>query len=361
MDFIKDLEQLIEEDIKQGAFPGANYALVLKDKVYLGSLGNKRLIPYIEKNSLDTIYDMASLTKVVATTSCIMKLLEKGQIRLFSKVSTYLEDFRYPNMTIWHLMTHTSGLPEGLKGVTNYRSEEEVMKAIYQTDTIDEPATHIRYSDLNFILLGKIVEKITKMRLNEFAKTYIFDPLEMKDTRFLPTDIQRCAPTEERHDVILDGVVCGHVHDETAYLLHGVSGNAGLFSTVSDIAHFMQMILNDGMYQNKRIFEKITIDRLFKVEVEEANGVMKADNVRGLGWMVAGSAGPNGELTSPKTIHHTGFTGTSIWIDKENEIGFCLLSNRVHPTRKNTLHIDARAKLANFIMSHYQYLRKEEK
>lgn len=360
MDFIKQLENLIQNEIDNGAFPGANYALVFKDQVYLGSLGNKRIVPNVEKNSLDTIYDMASLSKVVSTTSCLMKLVETGRLRLFTKVFKYLPEFRFKDVTIWNLMTHTSGLPEGLKGLLNYHNQEEIMQAIYDTDLVYETNTEIKYSDLGFILLGKIVEVISGMSLNEFSQKVLFEPLKMKDSGYNPIHINRCAPTEERHDMILDGVVCGHVHDETSYLLGGVAGHAGVFSTVEDISHFMQMILNDGVYDGVRVFEKQTINRLFKVEVDEIKGVMKTQTSRGLGWMVAGQAGPNGELTSDKTIHHTGFTGTSIFIDKENEIGFCLLTNRVHPTRNNPLHIDARGKIANFIMCNYQYLKGDK-
>ena len=361
MDFIKSLEEIIEREIENGAFPGANYALVFKDNVYMGSLGYKRVVPYLEENHLDTLYDMASLSKVIVTTSCIMKLLEQGQIRLFSKVNHYIPEFRFQEVTIWHLMTHTSGLPEGLTGVWKYLTKEDVMHAIYQTDLVYATGSAIRYSDLGYILLGQIVEVISGMPLDVFAEKILFIPLQMKDSCYNPKDIKRCAPTEERHDAIYDGVVCGQVHDETAYRLGGVSGNAGLFSTVLDVSHFIQMILHDGMYNGTKVFEKSIINRLFEVEVEEKNGVMKTGNSRGLGWLVAGQAGPNGELTSPKTIHHTGFTGTSIWIDKEKEIGFCLLSNRVHPTRNQSKHIDVRAKIANFIMSNYQYLRKENK
>lgn len=360
MDFIKKLEQLIQSEIDSGAFPGANYALVLKDKVYLGSLGNKRIVPNVESNHLDTIYDLASLSKVVSTTSCIMKLVETGQLRLFTKVCKYLPKFRFQDVTIWNLMTHTSGLPEGLKGLLQYRCQEEIIEAIYNTDLVYEPGMQIKYSDLGFILLGKIVEEITQMPLNLYSKMILFTPLQMKDSGYNPVDKERCAPTEERHDCIFDGVVCGHVHDETSYLLGGVAGHAGVFSTVEDLSHFLKMILNDGVYNGVRVFEKKTIERLFKVEVDEIKGVMKTQTSRGLGWMVAGQSGPNGELTSEKTIHHTGFTGTSIFIDKENEVGFCLLTNRVHPTRNNPLHIDARGRIANYIMCNYQYLKGEK-
>lgn len=357
MEVIEKLNQLIEEEIARGAFPGANYAIVFKDSIYYGSLGNKRLLPNHETNSLDTIYDMASLSKVVSTTSCIMKLLELGKLRLFTKVKTYIPEFKHHNVSIWHLITHTSGLPEGLRNILSYHNKKEIIDAICQSDLVYEPGTKISYSDLGFIMLGEIVEKVSGMPLNEFAEKYIFKPLDMNDTGYNPKDINRCAPTEERHDVILDGIVQGKVHDETSYLMGGVAGHAGLFSTVLDVSHFVQMILNEGVYEGNRVFEKNTIDRLFVPEVTQKTGVMVDEVTRGLGWVIASQAGPNGDLTSKDTIHHTGFTGTSIWIDRQNEIGFCLLTNRVHPTRANISHMDARGRISNFIMSNFQKLK----
>lgn len=357
METIKEFNLLIEEEIAKGAFPGANYAIVFKNNVYYGSLGNKRLIPKQELNTMDTIYDIASLSKVVSTTSCIMKLLEMGKLRLFTKVQYYIPEFKHPNVSIWHLLTHTSGLPEGLRNILSYHDKKEIIDAICKIDLVYEPGTKICYSDLGFIIIGEVVEKVSGMALDEFAKKYIFNPLKMIDTCYNPMNINRCAPTEERHDIILDGILQGKVHDETSYLMGGVAGHAGVFSTVLDLSHFIQMILNDGVYEGNTIFEKNTIDRLFVPEVTQKNGVIKDEITRGLGWMIAGKAGPNGDLTSNNTIHHTGFTGTSIWIDKQNEIGFCLLTNRVHPTRANTLHLDSRGRISNFLMSNFRKLK----
>lgn len=356
MDSLETLHQLIEQEIKESQIPGANYALVFADKVLLGSAGERAILPEVEENTIDTIYDMASLSKVVATTTAILQLLEQGRLRLQTKVKTYLPHFQHDSITIWHLLTHTSGLPEGVKGLMSMQSADEVWQQIYETQLSYETGMRIHYSDIGFILLGKIVEVITGMPLEVYTKQFIFAPLDMKDTGYNPKLKERCAPTEYRNNALYQGVQRGVVHDETAYLLGGVAGHAGLFSTIEDCAHFIQMILNQGIYQGKTILHPQTIDRLFQPEVEMHQGVVLHEVMRSLGWMVGGLGGPNGDLTSLETIHHTGFTGTSIFIDRAHGVGFCLLTNRVHPTRENTHHIDMRGRIANYVMTHYQKL-----
>lgn len=357
MDYITQFNQFVEQELKTSQIPGANYAIVFQDKVILGSIGHKAILPEIENNTIDTIYDMASLSKVVATTTAILQLLEQGRLRLQTKVKLYLPRFQYDQITIWHLLTHTSGLPEGVKGLMNLRSADEVWNQIYETPLSYETGMKIHYSDIGFILLGKIVEVITKMPLDVYTKQHIFSPLAMNDTGYCPSNQERCAPTEYRNNALYQGIQKGTVHDETAYLLGGVAGHAGLFSTVEDCAHFIQMILNKGMYQGQQILNSHTIDRIFQPEVEMHQGVAIREVVRSLGWMIGGLGGPHGDLTSSQTIHHTGFTGTSIFIDRIHGIGFCLLTNRVHPTRDNTHHIDMRGRIANYLMANYQKLQ----
>ncbi len=362
MEKLEKLIELVNNEINiNKAFPGANIAIVTDDNETKLSLGNKRLFDVDEKgnlfdkveiNSLDTIYDMASLSKVVSTTSCILKLIDMGLLRVASKVKMYLPEFKYENITIWNLLTHTSGLPEGVSGLMNMTSSEEVMNAIYNTNLVYETGTSIKYSDLGFILLGKIVEVISNTTLDKFSKEHIFDPLEMFNTGYNPVNKKSCAPTEYRCDNLYHGMVQGIVHDETALLLGGVAGHAGLFSTIDDMSHFIQMILNDGMYNGKRILSEAVINYIFEPQVQEAPGVTLYGTIRSIGWMVGGFGGPNGDLTFPSaTIHHTGFTGTSLWIDRYNRVGCCILTNRVHPTRNTTKHIDARGKIANYIIA----------
>lgn len=359
MSSLKELEEIVLNEIQKGAFPGCNYGIVFKDKFYVNSLGNKAIIPTVEKNSIDTLYDMASCSKVIATTSCILKLLEEGRLRLHTKVSTILPRFRHLDTTIFDLITHTSGLREDVAGTHDIKSCSEAMDKIYSEELIYAPHSKILYSDTGFVLLGKIVEAITNMSLDEYAYKVVFNPCEMIDTCYNPQDINRCAPTELRVDNVYNGIVRGHVHDEQAYGMGGVAGHAGVFSTVSDCCHFIQMTLNKGVYNNTKVFSEESIDLLYKPLVKETTGVNILGTIRGVGWMFPGDYPSCGDFCSSETILHTGFTGTNIFIDRINEIGFVMLSNRVHPTRKNTLHIESRPLIANYIMTHKEALKGE--
>lgn len=354
---MKRIEELINNAINNDNLPGANYVVVTKNKTIFGSLGNKALIPEIEKNDIDTIYDIASMSKVISTTSCALKLVENGDIRLFDPVKKYLPEYKHGNVRIYDLMTHTSGMKPYLPNASSLASKEEVWNKIIELDLDYEKGSKILYSCINYIILGKIIERVSGMTLAEFAKKEIFDPLEMKDTCYNPKDIIRCAPTEIRKDKVFDGVLRGRVHDETAYALGGISGNAGVFSTVKDISHFIEMILNDGVYKGKRIFSKATIDLIYTPQVKETSGVYLVEEFRSIGWIVKGSVSSAGELTSADTILHTGFTGTNIWIDRQNQVGFCMLSNRVHPSRDNNATISLRPKLANYIIAHLDEIK----
>ena len=351
----QELEQLILNAIENGSFPGANYAVVTKDKVWMGSLGNKELYPNVIENNIDTIYDMASLTKVICTTTCIMQLVEKGLLRIYDPVVRYLPDFKFSNITVWNLMTHTSGLPEGIYGPKDKMNTNDVWDVIYnKVDLKFEPGSKIVYSDINYIILGKLVEILTGLTIDKYSKINVFEPLGMIDSGYNPVDKERCAATEYRDDATMTGYVKGYVHDETAYAMEGVAGHAGLFSTVKDVTHFIQMILNDGVFDGKRILSKITIDELYKVQVKEFSGVEVLPKARCLGWQTKDPASSAGDLISENTILHTGFTGTNVFIDRDNQIGFVLLTNRVHPTRNNTKHLHDRACFANYIMSHLE-------
>lgn len=349
---IKDLERMINEAIKDGAFPGANYYLVA-EKDFYGSLGLKSHIENTE-NSLETIYDLASVSKVVSTVTCIMVLLEQGKIRLYDSVSSYLPRFRHRTITIWDLITHTSGLKADVIAANKLRSREELLIQIYQSELVYKTNSKIVYSDIGFMLLGFIIEEVSGMSLDKFAKKYIFEPLDMKNTSYNPIELDRCAPTEMRDDELYQGYLRGKVHDEKAYILDGVAGHAGVFSTVEDLSHFIKMILNDGVYNGKRILSKASVDLLYTPQVEEENGISLNNEIRTIGWILGGSWPSCGDLASKETIHHTGYTGTNIFIDRKNKIGFTLLANRVHPTRDNIKIIPFRAKVGNYIISHFE-------
>ena len=319
---IKEFNDIIRKVINEEKLPGANYVIVTKKKKTFGCLGHKALLPYIEENSLDTIYDLASMSKVISTTSCALKLVEAGKVRMFDSVQKYIPEFRHSGVRVYDLMTHTSGMKSYLAGAASLNNSEEVWQKIMELDLQYETGSKILYSCLNYIILGKIIERVSGMGLDEFASKEIFEPLNMKDTCYNPTDIERCAPTEDRKDEVHNGILRGKVHDETAYALNGVSGNAGVFSTIEDISHFIEMILNDGVYKGKRVFSKATIDLIFTPQVKETHGVYLSEEQRSIGWIIRGAASSAGELTSEETILHTGFTGTNIWIDRKNKIEF---------------------------------------
>ena len=350
---IEELNKLINEAVSAGVFPGANYCLVTEKRNYFDSFGNKSLYPNPEENGLDTIYDLASVSKVLSTTTSIMLLLERGKLRLYDSVSTYLPHFRHKDILIWDLLTHTSGLQADIPRASKLQSREECLEKIYACDPVYEKGSKIVYSDIGFMLLGFVVESISGISLAEFAKKNIFESLDMFDTSYNPLEKERCAPTEERRDEIFNGFLKGYVHDEKAYILGGVAGHAGVFSTVKDISNFIKMILNDGKFNGKQFLSKPTIDLLFTKQVEIKSGISLDSDARGLGWIIKGSYSSAGDLASNLTILHTGFTGTNIFIDRINHIGFCLLSNRVHPTRDNLKIIPFRAKLGNYIISHF--------
>lgn len=351
---IKEFNDIIRKVINEENLPGANYVIVTPRNKQFGCLGNKALVPEIEENNINTIYDLASMSKVISTTSCALKLIEQGKLRMFDAVQKYVPEFRHSNVRVYDLLTHTSGMKSYLPGAASLDNPEEVWNKIIELDLEYEKGTKILYSCINYIILGKVIERISGQTLDVFANEQIFKPLNMKDTCYNPTDIKRCAPTEERKDSVVNGILRGKVHDETAYALGGVSGNAGVFSTIEDISHFIEMILNDGVYKGKRIFSKATIDLIFTPQVKETSGVYLVEEQRSIGWIVKGAASSAGELASEETILHTGFTGTNIWIDRKNKIGFCMLSNRVHPSRATNPTISLRAKLANYIIAHLE-------
>lgn len=323
--------------VKQNVFPGCNYA-VISDDVIVGSVGNKSLIPKIEPNAIDTLYDLASLTKVVVTNTLIAILLQENKINLKDKVKKYLPNFKYENITIFHLLTHSSGLPADMDW-KEINTRQELIDKIYSEDLIYSPGEDVIYSDLGFIFLGFIIERIYNKTLDKIAYEKIFVPLNMKDTSFNPKDKERCAPTEATNKEI----VKGHVHDEKACMLGGVCGAAGLFSNIEDLIKFVKMILNDGKINDKQFIKKVYIDLWFK-PLEKG----KNNNIKSIGWGV-GKGNVTGSFCSDNTIFHTGFTGNTLIIDRDNKIGFIFLSNRIHPTRDNKLLIRKRKYISNYI------------
>ena len=325
--------------VKLGVFPGCNYAIIYDDKIEINSVGNKALVPEVEINDVNTLYDVASLTKVLVTNVLITKLLEEGKIKLDDKVNKYLPKFKYDNITIYHLLTHSSGLIADVKW-DEVHNKEELIKFFYNKKLYYETGTDVIYSDLNFMFLGFIVEKLYGKPLDILAYEKIFKPLHMNNTCFNPTDKKLCAPTE-----VTDkrGVVRGIVHDEKACMMGGVCGAAGVFSNIFDLVKFASMILNDGKVGNQQFISKKSIDLWATPFVKGKEG-----NVRGIGFGI-GKCKITGYLCSNNTIYHTGFTGQTLIIDRDNKIAIILLSNRIHPTRDNKLLMNKRKYIFNYI------------
>ena len=241
--------------VKQNVFPGCNYA-VISDDVIVGSVGNKSLFPKKEENDISTLYDLASLTKVIVTNTLITKLLQNNKINLNDKVKQYLPKFKYDNITIYHLLTHTSGLISDVNW-NEVHNKKQLIEFLYNKELFYETSTDVVYSDLNFIFLGFIIEKIYNKNLDIVAREEIFEPLNMTNTMFNPKNKDICAPTEITTE---RGIVRGLVHDEKACMLGGVCGAAGLFSNIEDLIKFVKMILNDGKINDKQFIKKVYID-----------------------------------------------------------------------------------------------------
>lgn len=329
------LDNTMKDLLLEQVFPGATYAIVNKNYCMMGVCGNKSLYP-LEENYLNTLYDMASLTKVVITNTILLRMLQSGKIKLSDKMGLYLEDYAYLDITIYHLVTHSAGLKPSLDN-RNIKSHDDFKKTLRNIKLDYTPGTKSIYSDIGFILLGMVIETVYNMNLDKIAEIEIFKPLSMKRATFYPNS-EDAAPTEKTSG---RGMVRGKVHDESAYYSNKILGHAGLFCDINDVSKFVKMILNDGKISNKVYLDKKYIDMLFHTEVIDIDGVS-----RSIGW-VLGKTNSTGDKVSKNTISHTGFTGTSIVIDRTKKIGIIVLSNRVHPTRENKLLVSKRKEIIN--------------
>ncbi len=338
-DKLSVLDSIMEKAIQDSVTPGA-VLLVARNGViaYHKAFGTYTYDPYSRKVNPNSIYDMASITKVAATTVSIMKLYEEGKINLDDPVAKYLPRFAQngkDKVTIKNLLLHNSGLPSWKPFYQLCKSPDEILDSIYAQPLVYKTGDSTVYSDLGFITLGKVVEAVTGVSLDQYVKKTFYVPLGMKSTTFLPPKdwVDVIAPTE--FDSSLGGFVHGVVHDENARALGGVSGHAGLFSNARDLAVLMQMILNGGEYGGKRFFKKETVELFTK----------RWSNNRGLGWDNAlspyGKSALDGAF-GENAFGHTGFTGTSVYVYPEKNLIAVLLTNRVHPTRANQKHIALR-------------------
>ena len=327
------LDATIERSIKAGEIPGAVVLIGHAGGiVYQKAYGSRALVPDREPMTLDTIFDAASLTKVVATTPAIMRLLEQGKIRLDDKVTVYLPEFQggKSDITVRQLLTHHSGLRPDLDLKPEWSGYETGIQKALVDKPVNAPDQKFTYSDINFILLGEIVRRAGGKPLDEFARDEVFRPLGMADTSFRPPAswLPRIAPTEVTPPATAP--LRGVVHDPTARFMGGVAGHAGLFTTARDLAIYAQMLLNLGEWNGARIFSPLTI-RTFTSPQSPPD----SPAIRGLGWDIYSPfSGNRGDLFPIGSYGHTGFTGTSVWIDPFTQSYVILLTNAVHPHHK---------------------------
>lgn len=342
------INDLILDYVNQNAFPGMTYSIVSNGEVKIGCAGFKQLVPQKKEVAEDTLYDIASLTKVVVVVTIISKLIDRNIINLNDKVQKYLPNFKYGDITVYHLLTHTSGLPADLNS-KEIVSRTELLKQVYNLEKQYETGTQVIYSDIGYILLGELIANIYNKPLDVVALEEVFTPLNMLSTGYRPTEKSKCAPTEVTAE---RGVIQGIVHDEKACSLDGVAGAAGVFTNAIDLSNFLLMVLNDGVYEGKQFLSKKIIDLWFEPLVYEKQN----DRYRSLCWIV----GKNKLVINQgeNIISFTGFTGPSLSIDRERKIGIALLTNRVHPSRDNRLVAQIRPLITEHI---YEILLKKAK
>jgi uncharacterized protein YbbC (DUF1343 family)/CubicO group peptidase (beta-lactamase class C family) len=336
------IDPIVREAIENQQVPGA-VILVWHNGhvVYRKAFGHRSLEPRQEIMTADTIFDVASLTKVIATTTAVMQLVEQGKVRLNEPVAKYLTEYTQndkDDITVRELMTHHSGLREDLDLVPDWRGRDFALRLIAAEKPISPPGSRFLYSDINFISLGALVEKVSGQPLNEYCEKHIFQPLGMAHTRFLPPPawLPKIAPTQyDERNRMLRGIV----HDPTAQRMGGVAGHAGLFSTADDLAKFAEALLDGSPILSHLIVEKMTTP-----QQPPTSSVM-----RGLGWDIDSPFSSNrGDLLPVGSFGHTGFTGTSIWIDPVTRTFIVILSNGVHPRGKGTA-VPLRSKLATAV------------
>ena len=342
---LQHVVQLTKDGINNGYFPGAAVAVGSKEGIYfIEHFGNRSLYPEKLPLEYDTLFDMASLTKVMATTPLLIRFLEEGKISLYDKVSDYVEiTEEKKEINILNLLTHTAGFKPHVLFEKVCTSYKDAIKYIAQAPLEYKTGSRVLYSDFSFILLGYILQQIGGDTLDNLCRKYVFQPLGLENTTFNP--ISKMAVATEL-DKATGEMLVGKVHDENARFFGGVSGHAGLFSTIEDTAKYASMLINGGKINGKPFLSKNGFNSMIR------NYTAGLDEDRALGWFIkADKISSGGDLISPHAFGHTGFTGTSIWVDIENDIFAVLLTNRVHPTRDNTHIIRFRRLFHNAVLS----------
>ncbi|HEY8143856.1 MAG TPA: glycoside hydrolase family 3 N-terminal domain-containing protein [Kofleriaceae bacterium] len=349
---LDEVGRLLDGYVERHAFPGGVVAVGHQGKLaYLRAFGTQTYDAASPAVTLETIYDIASLTKVVATTTMAMILVDEGRLDLDTPVSSFLPHFRGGGkelVTVRHLLTHSSGIEWWSPLFKEIEGSPAYVERIQAMPLVNPPGTVEKYSDLGLILLGEILERVAGEPLEDFVARRIFEPLAMATTTYRPLVAHpdwtsRIAPTE--NDPWRGRVLRGEVHDENAFALGGVAPHAGLFSTAGDLARFAQMLLWRGVYDHRRLVSPDTVESFTR-----RAGVVPGSS-RALGWDTKSPAGSSaGTLFSADSFGHTGFTGTSMWMDPDRQLFVILLTNRVHPTRDNNLIREVRPAVADAVV-----------
>jgi CubicO group peptidase (beta-lactamase class C family) len=337
---LNEIDSLVTSAIAENRLPGAVVCVLRHGKIgFLRAYGLRSRLPVETPMTPDTVFDLASLTKPITATA-IMMLLEQGKLQLGDCVARQWPAFAQNGkeaITIEQLLLHTSGLIAD-NPISDYEDgRDKALEHICQLRPIAEPGSKFIYSDVNYIILGELIGRLSGEKLDVFCQKQIFDPLGMRETMFRPGKAlaERAAPTDRRGD----HWIVGEVHDPRAFLLGGVAGHAGVFSTAEDLAVFVQMILNEGEFGGRRILKPETVRLMTQPRPVGTDAAPRA-NLRALGWDVqtAYSANRGDGFPAGKSFGHTGFTGTSLWIDPTTQSGIIFLSNRLHPDGKGNVN-----------------------
>ena len=344
------LDSILARAIRDSVAPGAALAVGRHGRlVHLRGYGRLDWASDAAAASESSLYDLASLTKVIATTTAAMILEEEGRLVLDSAVRAYLPEFDAPDkapITVRMLLTHRGGLEAYAPLWRTLRGRNAYVAEINRRPLRSLPGTATVYSDWDMVLLGLVIERITCSTLDQFTASRVFTPLGMLNTRFTPdtTDIGlRARIASTARDTLRGGVLRGIVHDGNAWALGGVSGHAGLFSTARDVAVFAQMLLDGGWMDTVRIVRPAAIARWTSPQGPDAS--------RALGWDTPAMNSSAGRFFSPRSLGHTGFTGTSVWIDPERGLFVVLLMNRVHSAGSSTRHTEVRRHIADAVQN----------
>ncbi len=356
---LKYIDQAVDAAIRAKDVPGAVVLIARHGRcAYLKAFGQRAVEPAREAMTVDTIFDIASLTKVVATTPSIMLLTEEGSLRLDDKVKRYLPRFiggGKDAITVVQLLTHYSGLPPDFDLSKRWSGYDGAMEELWKVSTQVDPGKEFVYSDLNFITLGEIVRKVSGQSLDVFAREHVFAPLGMTETTFNPPKSwrSRIAPTEPRSHTLQylkgqeaafsDAILRGEVHDPTAWRMGNVAGHSGVFSSARDLAIYAQTLLNRGIFQGVRLLSPQSIQAMTSPQSPKSSL-----DIRGLGWDIdTNLSSPRGDLF-PGGYGHTGFTGTSLWLQPDADLFVIILTNRVHPDGKGEVN-HLRGAIANIV------------